>query len=315
MKILIICSGNYANVEKEFAIRRPFIFDQIKVLEKLVDKVDVFFIKEKGLRGYSRSIFKLRKIILNSNYNLIHAHYGFSGLVGCMASILTKIPVVTTFHGTDITLNKNFLVSIWPIIFSKHSIFVSEKLKNKARMFLFSSRYSVISCGVNMDLFHPKDKSSSCDKLNLDFSKKRILFSSAFNNPIKNFPLASAAVKNLKEDVEFLQIKNRSRAEVALLLNASDVLLLTSFTEGSPQIIKEAMACNCPIVSTDVGDVKNIVGDAQNCYIVPPTLKDLSERIQAILINGKRSDGRNYISGYDNYLIARKILRIYTSII
>jgi teichuronic acid biosynthesis glycosyltransferase TuaC len=73
------------------------------------------------------------------------------------------------------------------------------------------------------------------------------------------------------------------------LLNAADLLLLTSLTEGSPQVIKEAMACNCPIVATDVGDIREIIGYTDGCYITTFKPSDVAVKIQAAFLLGKKN--------------------------
>ena len=102
-----------------------------------------------------------------------------------------------------------------------------------------------------------------------------------------------------------------SREKVAVLLSASDLMLLPSLSEGSPQIVKEAMACNCPIVATDVGDIKEILGDTEGCYITKFDPIDLAEKITLALNFGKRTNGRVRMENYDNKVIADKIFNIY----
>jgi glycosyltransferase involved in cell wall biosynthesis len=97
------------------------------------------------------------------------------------------------------------------------------------------------------------------------------------------------------------------------LLNAVDVALMCSFMEGSPQFIKEAMACNCPIVSTDVGDVKEIIKNVPGCYITSFELDDVVEKLRLAFAYGKRTTGRGKIQHLDNNIIARKVVEIYKS--
>jgi glycosyltransferase involved in cell wall biosynthesis len=306
LKILIICSGNNGNIS-------PFIKEQALSLERIGCEISFFLIIGKGLKGYLKNYGKLIVAIKQYHPEIIHAHYGFSGVISCLASLFKKIPVVTTFHGTDININKKFLFSLVAILLSDQKIFVSNKLIEKSRLFLSKGNYHKIPCGVDLNLFYPRSKSESCRALDLDPSVKRILFSSAFQNPVKNFTLASNSTKKLKNNFEILEIKNRSREEVSLLLSASDVMLMTSYNEGSPQIIKEAMASNCPIVSTDVGDVKNIIGRVQDCYITEYDENEISQKLQFLLDNPRRTNGRDLIARYDNNNIAMEIMMVYKS--
>lgn len=310
MKILIVCSGNYPDPEINFSKRKAFIYDQAESLREHCDiNYEVFFIKGRNLKGYIRNRKQLKEKIRNGEYDLLHAHYGLSGF---LAVISTRLPVVVTFHGSDVNNVAVRLISQVVLILSKHSVFVTEKLRRK--MFFFSRRSSVIPCGINLEKFYPEDPVECRRKENLSKDKKYILFASDFSNPVKNYPLAQQAVKLLNSEVKVIDLKDRSREEVRTVLNSADVLLMTSFSEGSPQIIKEAMACNCPIVSTDVGDVRNIIGSARNCYISEGKPGEIAFYLKKVLAEGVRSDGRIYITWLDNKIIAGKIYSIYKEI-
>lgn len=123
------------------------------------------------------------------------------------------------------------------------------------------------------------------------------MFAGAFDNWVKNSKLAIESVMNIS-DTELLELKGYNRNQVSLLMNACDVILITSFSEGSPQVIKEAMACNLPIVSTDVGDVKEVIGNTEGCYITSFDPKDVAEKIKMALDFGKRTNGRENIKHF-----------------
>ena len=94
-------------------------------------------------------------------------------------------------------------------------------------------------------------------------------------------------------------------------MNACDTLLLTSLYEGSPCIIKEAMACNCPIVATDVGDVREIIGRTVGCYVTFFDSEDITAKLRMALSFGKRTLGREAVRHFDVRRIAQKIAQIY----
>lgn len=144
---------------------------------------------------------------------------------------------------------------------------------------------------------------------------KYILFSSSFEIKEKNYSLAKAAVENLGlENLELIELKNYSRDEVSLLFNAVDVALMTSTSEGSPQFIKEALACNCPIVSTDVGDVKDMISGIKSCFITSFNPIDVSAKIK-LALEIKRTEEVNLCLSFDNKIIAQKLKLIYQKIL
>ncbi len=311
MKILIVCSGNANNYN--IKTHHTFIHEQIESIKiKYQIEYDTFFVKGKGIFGYLKNISKIKKIIKKYNPDLIHAHYGLSGLVSCFHRL---VPVVITFHGSDANIFWVRILSTIASHLSSYNIFVSNKIKNKINK---KKRSDVIPCGIDMDVFRPLDKLTS--RLNLGMSKdnKYILFASRFENKVKNYNLAKKGHKQSGITSEIIELKNRNRREVNLLLNAVDLLLLTSSSEGSPQIIKEAMACNCPIVTTDVGDIKDIIRETEGCYISSFEPYDVAEKIKLAIEYSKlkdRTNGRDNINRFDNMLISEEVYKIYKKVI
>jgi teichuronic acid biosynthesis glycosyltransferase TuaC len=316
MKVLIVCSGNTpGNQIFDLKLHHAFIYEQVSELEKSGVSFDFFYINGKGIYGYLKSILQFRKKIKTAKYDLIHAHYGLSAMV---AAFQRKIPLVATFHGCDINRKRLNIVSSFVVLFSRANIFVSEYLREK--IFIKTpQKNSVIPCGIDLKQFQPGDKHEARSVLNLDSSKKYILFASAKNIPVKNYSLSKKAVDQFP-DAELLELSGRSREEVNLLLNACDVFLMTSFREGSPQTIKEAMACNCPIVSTDVGDVRNVTGNTWGCYICSFDPADAAAKLQLALEFAQtlgRTNGRGRIieMGLDSVTAAGKIIELYKKVL
>ena len=223
-----------------------------------------------------------------------------------------KVPVIITFHGSDINLDSVRPFSVIASKLSKYNIFVSDKILKKIKV---NGNSAVIPCGIDLDVFYPLEMKKAREILKMNPDKKYILFSSSFDRAEKNSSLAFSAVNKLKLNCELLELKNRSREEVNLLLNACDLLLLTSFTEGSPQVIKEAMACNCPIVTTDVGDIREVINGTDGCYITSFEPEDIAEKINLALQFNGRTNGREKIKHFDNQLIAKKVYNVYKQIV
>lgn len=303
MKVLIVASGNSAVIS-------PFVKEQGDSLKEIGLDIDYFLIKGKGITGYLKNYFNLNRLIKTNTYDIIHAHYGLSGL---LATFQSHVPVVITFHGSDVNLNRtNFYLSFLASRLSDANIFVHESLSKK--LSLFSDKAEIIPCGVNLNLFKPIDKLASRDRLGLDHNYNYVLFSSSFNNKIKNAALAKLALSNF-ENIILLEMKGYSREEVHLLMNAVDILIVTSHSETGPLVVKEALACNCPIISTDVGDVKELANGTKNCYIVEYDAKQIEQRIRDILSSNKKSDGRAAVKHLSLEKVATDVCSVYKRVL
>jgi len=300
MKVLIVCSKNSGKIA-------PFILDQVESLKVQGIEIDFFTISQKGLFGYWKSRRGLIQKISDFQPEIIHAHYGLSGL---LANLQRKIPVVTTYHGSDINNLKVLRFSKIAVCLSKFNIFISQKNINIVKP---KKNYALIACGVDTELFKPLEKIECREKLGFTNDEKFVLFSSGFDNRVKNSTLAKAAVK-LLPDAKLIELKAYTREQVCLLMNAVDAVLMTSFSEGSPQFIKEAMAVNCPIVSVDVGDVREVIDDTENCFVCSHSEKEISEALQKIFFVNKRTFGREKILKFDNKIVAEKIIEIYKNV-
>ena len=303
MKVLIVARYK----EKGYA---PFVAEQVAALEKVGVECVLFPMRSKGITGYAKQLPELRKVIRIEKPDVIHAHYGFCGL---FANLQRKVPVVTTYHGSDINKPPAFRYSRIAMRMSAYNIFVSQKIINRAKP---KGRYAIIPCGINLEDYPLIDKAGARIQLGLNPNGKYVLFAGAFDNAVKNAHLAKAVV-SLLPDVVLLELKGYSRNQVALLMQAADAFLMTSLSEGSPQVIKEALAGGCPIVSVDVGDVKERVEDVDGCYIStcrePHELSQLL--LKALSLHGK-TNGRDKLikDGLDNGHIAVRLQTIYCEI-
>ena len=305
MKVLIVASYN----KNRFV---PFVLEQAEALQHAGCEIVFFGLQGKGLKGYLKNLPSLKKKIQEFHPDVVHAHYGLSGL---LANLQRRVPVVTTYHGSDINDKKALRFSKMAMRLSAWNIFVSRKTLGIANP---KKRYSLLPCGIDITDLQLTERNEARQKLNLSEARKYVLFAGAFDNTVKNAPLAKEAVALLQEDrLELLELKGYSREEVTLLMCAVDVFLMTSYTEGSPQVIKEAMACGCPIVSVDVGDVKERMEGVDGCYVAetrePQELSDLMKK--AMAFEGK-TQGRETIiaNGLDNRQVSEQLMCIYAQV-
>lgn len=305
MKILIVCSHRYYAPYTDYVA--PFIYEQMQGLKQFGCDFRICFVKGGGLKSYLQARGHMMRDLAEYQPDIIHAHYGLCCMV---ANLQRKVPVVSTFHGSDINNPKIRWISKIAICLSQINIFVSEKLRSIAGN---PQRSIVIPCGVDVKEFYPMDKELCRTKLGMDLHKTYILFSKEFADRVKNYPLAKAAVDALEMDAELLEFYGYSREQVPMLYNAVDCALLTSFTEGSPQFVKEAVACGCPVVSTDVGDVAEVINGVENAFISTYEVDDVLAKLQQALLIGHLSK-TTLDSKYIDSNIVKSIHQIYIDI-
>ena len=307
MKILIVCSVN-----KGWVV--PFISEQAENLESNGHTVEWLKIDSNGWKGYWNKRKELKEKIKSFNPDIIHAHYGLCGL---LANFQRKVPVVTTYPGSDINVFKVRLLSIISLISSKYNIFMSKRQIEKVSLFLSKKTSEIIRYGVDENIFTKVDKNIAREKLGFAKEEKLVMFAGKFANPVKNVELAKSSVKIL-ENVTLLEMTGGyTKEEMNFLYNAVDVALLTSHSEGSPQFIKETMMTGCPIVSVDVGDVAEVVEGLEGCYIAERNPQDIADKLNKALALNSRTQGRERIIelGLTNDLVAKKLIEIYKNIL
>ena len=324
MKILIVASDKKGH----FA---PFIEEQIAALVVKGIEIIRYGVTGHGIMGYLRELPALRRKIRAERPDIVHAHYGLSGL---LASLQRLVPVVTTYHGSDINVPSVLRFSKIAMRLSAHNIFVSKRNMDLAlspNSLIASSlkkRSTLLPCGVNIPKPWSEMQTQWVEQLTLNqwvqkklkADVKHVLFAGAFDNAVKDASLAKAAINELAIEgikVELIELKGYHRDQVNALMYNCHALLLTSKTEGSPQVIKEAMACGCPIVSVDVGDVAERVSGVEGCYVVstrePSAIAEALKK--AIAFEGK-TNGREKIleMGLSNEQVAERLMAIYESI-
>ena len=326
MRVLIVCS--YRDFRKDGII--PYVKEQVNAISALGAECNYYLVHGKGAIGYLKEIPSLRKKIREYRPDIIHAHYGLSGL---LSNLSTRcIPVVVTYHGSDINVAKARKFSRLAIAMAKWNIFVSQRTMDIVHG-AERKNCSLIPCGVDLTEDQLTTRDAARKILGWKPSDKKVLFAGMYMDDVKGPELAMEAVALLNDkmsranalnepltlnDVELIEMKGYTREEVNRLMCAVDCLLMTSKTEGSPQVIKEAMACGCPIVSTDVGDVKERVAGLDGCYVVKNREpKEVAEAIEKAFEHKGKTKGREKIlaDGLSNEQIARKIVKIYETIL
>lgn len=272
---------------------------------------------------YPKAIFQLRKRLRQTRFDLVHAHFGYVGLI---ARTQWKVPVVVTYHGDDLlgTITKRGKKAPWSLLAAaackKLAQHVEAAIVQSAEMAaqLTKSNVFIIPHEVDFELFKPTARSEARAALGLSLDKKYLLFAANPGIPVKRFPFARDVAHTLAQQdasVELLVVYKETQERLALYMSACDVLVFPSYQEGSPNIVKQAMACNLPIVATDVGDVHQVLRETQDCHICRADVSEFAAGINHILSRRPRTDGRSHIRHLSVESVAGKVIEVYEQVL
>jgi glycosyltransferase involved in cell wall biosynthesis len=284
---------------------------QAETLRELGHEVDLFFIRGRGLTGYLASVPGIRREIKRGSYDIVHAHYSLSAFA---VSIAGSHRMVVSLAGSDVMGNLLLLpvTRLFCRFRWKKVIVKTEEMKARLKC----NGVTVIPNGVDLKLFAPAPKKEARKVLGLP-DKKIVLFAADPSRVEKNFPLAQEAVWLMRrDDSMLLPVHGVPHNRMPLYYCASDVLLLTSLWEGSVNSVKEAMACNLPVVSTDVGDVRINTSGLDGYYITVPDATAIAEKLNEAVDLKVTLKARERITELklDSASVARRLIEIYNSV-
>jgi glycosyltransferase involved in cell wall biosynthesis len=232
------------------------------------------------------------------------------------------LPLVITFRGNDLegivgkrgsrTVKGEIQRCISRVMAKRadEAIVVSDSLGK-----LLKRDYHIIPSGLDLESFKPAPKGEARQQLGLPLSKPLILFAaSTLDNPRKRYGLATEAVDMLKGsyEAELVVANNVPHSEMPKYMNACDALLLTSVHEGSPNVVKEALACNLPVVSVDVGDVAERIGAVDGCFVCrDQSAHSIASALSKVLDERRRVNGTDAICQLSEEVTARKVIEVY----
>jgi glycosyltransferase involved in cell wall biosynthesis len=302
-----------------------FIRRQAEFLQRAgVQLTVVAFRGAKSVRNYMRAWKDVRQRLRQQTYDLIHAQFGQSGLL----ALPKKLPLVVTMRGSDvlgIVRDRDGRQSLAGRILKRASRLVARSadavilvaphlgdgLKTRAPAY-------VIPSGLDLSLFRPMSQTKARRKLGFDGHEKLILFVGRPATARKRFALAEQAVELLKTRMpaRLVVAWSVSHRQVPVYMNACDALIFTSMQEGSPNVVKEALACNLPVVSVKVGDVPERLQGIEGCEVCadhqPETIAAALERV---LTRGTRIKGVAAVRQLDEKLMTRKVISVYRTVL
>lgn len=322
LRILLITT-EYPSVERPGGA--AYLVRHIKALESKGHRVDVLpFVSRANPINYYKAWIEMRRRLKLFDYDLIHAHFGQSALI---ARLQFSAPVVITYHGSDLIgicdarghyTIKGKILSTLSRVMSLHAdavIVVARHLGER----LPRCDWSLVPLGVDLERFMPIEKQQARRQLGWDEESFIVLFAALrADNPVKRLSLCKAACKLLQNGfrAELKIVQGVSPDEMPLFMCAADALLVTSLHEGSPTVVKEALACNLPVVTTDVGDVCERLEGVHPSFICEPDPAMLASALRELAIAGApRSNGRSRIQLLAEPLVADRVVEVYRSVL
>ena len=305
-----------------------FVEQQIKGLKQIGVEVDVMFVdrKRKGMGVYLGLGSEVRARMRSFQANLIHVMYG-----GIMADQVTRavndVPTVVSFCGSDLLgelLSGSIrrLISGYGVVASRRAakratgiVVKSKNLQDALPADVDGSKVRLIPNGVDLERFKPLDREKCREQLGWTIDAFHVLV--PVGDPLKRPELARTAVEIVKRSgiqVEMHELRGVPHEMVPTWLNGCDVIVLSSLHEGSPNIIKEALACDLAVVSVDVGDVAERIKGIKGCYLGLPEPGDLAAKLGMVHAGTRRVAGRVKVQELSLQRIALRLEDFYSEV-
>ena len=305
--------------------RRPhwgaFVRSQVESLAALGVEPHLYEIEGwRSQAAYARALWEVPRVVREVGADIVHAHYGLSGVAAWRVS---GVPLVVSFCGDDllgrpdgegrITSASRRMVALSKMA-AKRAEATIVKTEEMRRVLHEVADVEVIPNGVDLEAFAPVPRAEARARLGWPDAEAVLLFAGEPREPRKNWRLAEATRDRLAArglPARLVAVHGRPQPELALAMNAADVLLLPSFHEGSPNVVKEAMAVNLPVVTAPVGDVAERLAGVSPGAVVARTPEAFADAAAAVLRDGVRSNGREQVRPLEISAVARRVLAVY----
>lgn len=299
---------------------------QIQSIQDQGVKVEIVDMKGIPKLKYLTILPKLRRFIKKAD--LIHAHFGYCGWLALLGRSLARrqVPIVMSFMGDDLLgtphnesgdlKRMSIMTAHWNKRLARRYDRVIVKSKQMAA-YLEPAHSEVIPNGVDIELFSPMEKEDACRRIGLDPSSLKVLFPGNPRNPRKGFGLARSVVEVTQQllgrPIDLVPLWGISPDKVATFMNACNAMLMTSLIEGSPNVVKEALACNQSIIAVPVGDAHEILEGISGCYRTGRDPQEMGKALAAVLSSAERSAGRAAVlaRGLTLPQVAQRVIDVY----
>lgn len=240
------------------------------------------------------------------DYDVVHANYG---LTAPFAVAQPRRPVVVSLWGGEFVGNR-FAPLVRASVERADAVVVPSQAMVQRLPASVRCRTTVVPFPVDTETFQPESRAAAREAVGWGTDAPVVLFPYAQDRYEKNYALAERVVEGLDVDAELRSVANEPYERMPHYMNASDALLVTSRWESGPMTVKEALACDLPVVSRPVGFVPDLLDGVRNCH-VGATERDLREALAATFADGRPADGRARVRATDTETMGAALRRVY----
>lgn len=317
MRVLHI-TCNYPT--REHPVFGIFVKEQVESLQKIGVECDVFFSngkEEGGMKAHKASVVKVRNLLKKNQYDVIHCHHSISAFILLLSGGALRNKCLVSYQNDPTReFGGKWLFRLLYPFFNKIII------KNTGP-YLKKKKVVYLPNGTNADFFKPMDKIECRERLEWEKEKHYILYMDSNKGTRTQkrhdrYEETLDIVRKSFSDIVSIELSNTPREEIPTYMNACDLHLMTSDFEGSPNSVKECLCCNTPVVSTDVGNVRDMIGDIPGCYVTKEKdALELADCVRKVLVSKEVFNGRELFlaKGYGIETVAKKLRNLYQSII
>jgi glycosyltransferase involved in cell wall biosynthesis len=283
--------------------RGSFVRDQVEALRRLPGvEVEVFAFEPGGGSPYPRAARALRRRYRDGEFDVVHAHFGLTAWSGLA---VRGAPHVVTLHGTDVVNPRSRLLTLAALPFVDLVAPVSTSLASLLPRRLVRRKLAILPCGVAVDRFRAIPRAQARARLGLEPGRRYLLFPADPERAEKRFDRAQAVAG----DHRLLVLGRVPPSEVPLWVNAADAVLVTSERESFGLSVLEALACDVPVLATDVGIAPEALTGVAGTFCGPFSLRDWRAALETVLQDpDPRVDGRTVAERYSADRMAEQVL-------
>lgn len=304
-----------------------FVAAQVQSLSEAGVRVQLEFIDGRASgAAYVAGLRRINRLSRSGGFDVVHAHYGLTGFVAAFQ----RLPLVVTYYGDDllgtpdrrgrrdrgVTWKSRLIRGLGARAARRADalICMSDEMRAALPRAADRARAHVIPNGVDLGRFAPGERALARARLGLAPAERLVLFPNTPDEPRKRLDRAEASLRRLAADGVAARLWVVTRVphdQMPDHYRAADCLLLTSDWEGSPNVVKEALCCDLPVVSVDCGDVAHWLALAPGCELVERDPAAIAAALARLLRRGAGVDGAAARRELDVHRVAERVVAVY----